>query len=51
MEALKRFPLYGLAAERAFQIKNDVTLRDSSGKLRLPIYKRQPNLCYQRSFI
>lgn len=33
----KKVPVLWMAAERAFQIKNDVTLRDSSGKLRLPI--------------
>lgn len=32
----KKVPVIWSAAERAFQIKNDVTLRDSSGKLRLP---------------
>ena len=32
----KKVPVIWTAAERAFQIKNDVTLRDSSGKLRLP---------------
>ena len=32
----KKVPVIWSAAERSFQIKNDVTLRDSSGKLRLP---------------
>lgn len=32
----KKVPVIWSAAERAFQIKNDVTIRDSSGKLRLP---------------
>lgn len=33
----KKVPVIWLSAERAFQIKSDVSLRDSSGKLRLPI--------------
>jgi len=33
----KKVPVIWMSAERAFQIKNDTTLRDSSGKLRLPI--------------
>lgn len=33
----KKVPVLWMAAERAFQVKNDATLRDSSGKLRLPI--------------
>lgn len=32
----KKVPVVWTAAERAFQVKNDATLRDSSGKLRLP---------------
>ena len=32
----KKVPVIWSAAERSFQVKNDVTLRDSSGKLRLP---------------
>ena len=33
----EKVPIIWASAERAFQIKNNVTLRDSSGKLRLPI--------------
>jgi len=33
----KKVPVTWLSAERAFQIKNDVTLRDASGHLKLPL--------------
>ena len=33
----KKVPVVWLSSERAFQIKNDVTLRDSSGRLKLPL--------------
>ena len=33
----EKVPVLWMAAERSFQIKNDVTIRDSTGKLRLPI--------------
>ena len=33
----KKVPVVWMSAERSFQIKNDVSLRDSSGKLKLPI--------------
>lgn len=33
----KKVPVTWLASERAFQIKNDVTLRDASGHLKLPL--------------
>ena len=36
-KGFEKVPILWNAAERAFQIKNNVTLRDSSGKLRLPI--------------
>jgi len=36
-KGFEKVPVIWLSSERAFQIKNDVTLRDSSGKLRLPI--------------
>tara|TARA_R110002020_G_scaffold438794_1_gene649261 strand:+ start:372 stop:1205 length:834 start_codon:yes stop_codon:yes gene_type:complete len=33
----KKVPVTWLSSERAFQIKNDVTLRDASGHLKLPL--------------